>query len=40
MRLSGISPPAANRSLTMFLKNSSVNDLNASFLLLGNFASI
>ena len=36
MRLSGISPPGASfhdRSLTMFLKNSSVNGLNAKFLL-------
>ena len=34
MRLSGISPPAASfqdRSLTMLLKNSTVNGLNAFF---------
>ena len=40
MRLSGMSPPAASfqeRPLTMFLKNSSVNDLNANFLLMEDF---
>ena len=40
MRLSGMSPPAASfqkRPLTMFLKDSSVNDLNANFLLMENF---
>ena len=40
MRLSGISPPASSlqgRPLTMFLKNSSVNGLNANLLLMENF---
>ena len=40
MRLSGTSPPATsfqNRPLTMFLKNSSVNGLNANILLMENF---
>ena len=35
-----MSPPAASfqeRPLTMFLKDSSVNDLNANFLLMENF---
>ena len=40
MRLNGMSPPAASfqeRPLTMFLKDSSVNDLNSNFLLMENF---